>query len=114
MSIFTNLLTIHLSTVFVQRLLAKSSRELYFGNVDWHSLKKMANDQYGQLIMSSEGIQTTHEISSELKRGSIYLDEADPALVTVSQIPAQRHRQLTAIDVVGELLDFFQEDFLQQ
>lgn len=44
---------------------------------------------------------------SELRRGSLYLDEADPALVTVSQIPAERHGQLAAIDVVGELLEFF-------
>lgn len=33
--------------------------------------------------------------------------------MAVNQVAAQRGRQLAAVDVVGQLRDVFQEDFLQ-
>ncbi len=43
-----------------------------------------------------------------------YLNEGNPALVTVNKVAAQRNSQLASVDVVGELGGFFQKDFLQK
>lgn len=45
---------------------------------------------------------------------STYLNEGDPAAVTVKKVPAQWSYQLASVDVVGELGDVLQQDFLQQ
>ena len=43
-----------------------------------------------------------------------YLNEADPALVTVPKVSTEGCWELAPVDVVGDLWDFSQEDFLEK
>ena len=43
-----------------------------------------------------------------------YLNEGNPTLVTVNKVSAQWRCQLASVNVVGELGDFFQKDFLKK
>lgn len=71
-----------------------------------------SRSRFARAFQHVAGLKSTALQTSS--KPNAHLDEGNPAEVAVDVVAPQRRRQLAAVDVVGQLRDVFQKDFLRK